>query len=95
MATNGMFERKVLAEIDLAGCPVGTVLDKNEPDQRIEYQYFKGWTNSLTAPARWRAICRRLGLPSKHHKLAGCYIPCSPEKRPGVLAHIGMRSRPE
>ena len=54
MPTNGMFERKLLAEIDLAGCPVGTVLDKNEPDQRIEDQYFKGWTNSLTAPARWR-----------------------------------------
>ncbi len=54
MAINAMVDRKVLAEIDLTGCPVGTVLEPNEPDQSIEEKYFKGWTNGLTAPARWR-----------------------------------------
>jgi len=44
----------VLARIDLTGCPAGTVLDPNEPDQSIEERYFKGWTNALTAPPRWR-----------------------------------------
>ena len=43
----------VLAEIDLAGCPPGNVLDPNEPDQRLEEQYFKGWVNGLTPPAAW------------------------------------------
>ena len=44
----------VLAALDLDGCPVGTVLDPNEPDQSLEQQYFAGWHNPLTAPARWR-----------------------------------------
>jgi hypothetical protein len=45
---------KVLARIDLTGCPLGTVLDPNEPDQSVEEQYFQGWVNGLTAPPRWR-----------------------------------------
>lgn len=44
----------ILARIDLTGCPAGTVLDPNEPDQRIEKRYFKGWRNSLNDIARWR-----------------------------------------
>ena len=53
MARDSTFNRKVLAEINLTGCPVGTVLDKNDPDQSIEERYFKDWSNGLTAPARW------------------------------------------
>ena len=45
---------QILAQLDLAGCPLGTVLDPNEPDQGIEEQYFKGWTNGLTAPPNWK-----------------------------------------
>jgi hypothetical protein len=44
---------RLLAEIDLTGCPVGTVLDPNEPDQRIEQRHFQGWRNSLNDIARW------------------------------------------
>jgi len=46
--------KPILAEIDLTGCPSGTVLDPNEPDQSIEERHFSGWTNGLTAPANWR-----------------------------------------
>ena len=44
----------LLAEMDLGGCPVGTVLDPNEADQGVEERYFEGWTAGLGAPARWR-----------------------------------------
>src|SRR5438309_1396310 len=54
MSTPATTDNVVLAEIDLVGCPVGTVLDPNEPDQSVEERYFRGWTNGLTAPARWR-----------------------------------------
>ena len=43
---------KILAEIDLDACPIGTVLDPTDPDQSVEEQYFKGWVNGLTAPKR-------------------------------------------
>jgi hypothetical protein len=45
---------KILAKIDLSGCPLGTVLDKTDPDQSIEEQYFGGWGNPLVAPPNWR-----------------------------------------
>ncbi len=49
-----MAEReRLLAEINLAGCPLGTVLDKTEPNQRVEARYFKGWWNALVAPPNW------------------------------------------
>lgn len=41
-----------LAKIDLAGCPVGTVLDVLEADREIENRYFAGWTCALT-PRKW------------------------------------------
>ena len=41
---------QLLAEIDLSGCPLGTVLDKTEPDQSIEEQYFKGWEMRWSRP---------------------------------------------
>jgi hypothetical protein len=44
----------LLARIDLTDCPIGTVLDPNEPDQRLEERFFAGWTNGLTAPPNWR-----------------------------------------
>jgi len=44
----------LLAHIDLADCPVGNVLDPNEPDQSIETSFFEGWVNGLTAPPNWR-----------------------------------------
>ncbi|MEE2659571.1 MAG: hypothetical protein VX733_13780 [Candidatus Latescibacterota bacterium] len=43
----------MLARIDLTDCPVGTVLDPNEPDQSVEERFFAGWVNGLTAPAHW------------------------------------------
>lgn len=43
----------LLARIDLTDCPIGTVLDPNEPDQRLEERFFAGWTNGLTAPPNW------------------------------------------
>ena len=53
----------VLAEIDLAGCPAGKVLDWHEPDKRLEEKYFKGWYNALewgpkqaTRPSSYRVI---------------------------------------
>ncbi|NKB69486.1 MAG: hypothetical protein GKR89_20645 [Candidatus Latescibacteria bacterium] len=45
---------QLLTRINLEGCPVGTVLDPNEPDQSVEEQYFHGWTNGLTAPPNWK-----------------------------------------
>jgi hypothetical protein len=74
LATNEI----ILAEITLTGCPVGTVLDPNEPDQSVEEQYFKGWTNGLTAPARWR-------MPS-------CYRVIRDSNRK-VLEHIDTTDR--
>ncbi len=47
---------RLLAEIDLSGCPLGTVLDKTEPDQSIDEQYFKGWGNALVAPPKWNML---------------------------------------
>jgi hypothetical protein len=44
----------IIARIDLTGCPLGNVLDPNEPDQSVERQFFGEWTNGLTAPANWR-----------------------------------------
>ncbi len=44
----------LLATIDLADCPVGNVLDPNEPDQSREDRFFAGWINGLTAPANWK-----------------------------------------
>ena len=62
----------VLAEIDLTGCPVGTALDPNDPDQGVEEKYFKGWTNGLTAPAYWNMasfyrVVRRNGVEVLEH----------------------------
>ena len=78
MAAGSTFDAKVLAEIDLTGCPVGNVLDPNEPDQRGEETYFKGWTNGLTAPGRW-------GMPS-------CYRVVRDGDRE-VLEHINKTDR--
>ena len=44
----------IIARIDLTGCPLGNVLDPNEPDQSVERRFFGDWTNGLTAPANWR-----------------------------------------
>lgn len=44
----------LLARIDLTDCPIGNILDPNEPDQSREQRHFEGWTNGLTAPANWR-----------------------------------------
>lgn len=49
-------DEKLLAKIDLTGCPVGVVLDKTDPDQSVEETYFEGWTNALTAPPNWRML---------------------------------------
>jgi hypothetical protein len=38
---------KVLAKIDLKGCPPGKVLDWHDPDRSVEEVYFKGWANVL------------------------------------------------
>ena len=54
MGTDVKSAEEVLAEIDLKGCPAGTILDPNEPDQSVEKRYFKGWTNPLAAPPRWQ-----------------------------------------
>ena len=62
--------QRLLAEINLTGCPVGTVLDPNEPDQRIEEQYFKGWRNSLNDIARWHMpSCYRVVKDGEHEAL--------------------------
>ena len=36
-----------LAEIDLTECPVGKILDYNEPEKSLEERFFKGWSNPL------------------------------------------------
>ena len=69
---------EMLAQLDLQGCPVGTVLDPNEPDQSLEEQYFSAWENPLTAPRRWR--------------MASCYRVVEDEGRP-VLEHIDKTDR--
>ena len=78
MAATSKSDEKVLAEIDLSGCPVGTVLDPNEPDQSVEEQYFEGWTNGLTAPARW-------GMPSAYRVIR--------DQGVEVLEHINKTDR--
>ena len=43
-----------VARIDLTDCPLGNVLDPNEPDHSIEKRFFDGWRNGVTAPPDWR-----------------------------------------
>ena len=69
---------EMLAQLDLQGCPEGTVLDPNEPDQSVEEQYFSDWANPLTAPRRWR--------------MASCYRVVEDEGQP-VLEHIDKTDR--
>ena len=59
----------MLAEISLSDCPLGTVLDPNEPDQRIEEEYFRGWTSPLTGPARWRRPSNYRVVPDGDRKV--------------------------
>lgn len=54
MDTNS--SKKVIAEIDLTGCPVGNVLEPTDPDHSIEEKFFNGWTNALTAPVNWKML---------------------------------------
>ncbi|HCL29355.1 MAG TPA: hypothetical protein DIC52_13075 [Candidatus Latescibacteria bacterium] len=54
MSDSNAVGNTVMAQIDLTDCPLGNVLDPNEPDQRVEERFFSGWTNGLTAPPNWR-----------------------------------------
>lgn len=45
---------KIVAQLDLVGCPIGTVLNPLDPDQSVEERFFAGWENALTPPPYWR-----------------------------------------
>ncbi len=73
----------ILARIDLTDCPVGNVLDPNEPDQSREESTFDGWTNGLTAPPNWR-------MPAFFRVIADADAPGGAER---VLEHINKTDR--
>ena len=68
----------VLAEIDLSECPVGKILDYNEPDKRVEEKVFKGWNNALEwgpkqgkRPSSYRVVRDGEVQVLEHHNKTG------------------------
>lgn len=74
---------ETLSQIDLTDCPLGNVLDPNEPDQSLEARFFDGWTNGLTAPPNWR-------MPGFFRVIADAGVPGGAER---VLEHINKTDR--
>jgi len=51
---------KVVARLELAGCPEGIVLRNAEPDTSVEQRFFADWVNACTIPGHvgsWRQFC--------------------------------------
>lgn len=46
-------ETTIIAQLDLTGCPIGTVLDPRDQDKTVEQNFFSNWVNALTPHPYW------------------------------------------